>query len=90
MLSESLRIMRREFQHAVLEAGECVQISVAHMQAFIIALEQYEAASKEMEDALWPQPMAIPQPNTGQRIPHISRHKIPKLTIIHGGASSDQ
>lgn len=89
MLSDSLRIMRHEFQNAVLEAGECVQISVGNMQAFIMALENYEVAAKEMEVALWPKPMAIPRSNSSQRMAHIPHHKFTKLTVIQGGASTD-
>ncbi|GAA0600253.1 hypothetical protein [Paenochrobactrum glaciei] len=90
MLSDSLRTMRREFQNSVLEAGECVQISLAHMQAFIIALEGYEVAAKEMEVVLWPQPMAIPQTKNGQRFACPPQVKFQKLTVIQGGISTDQ
>lgn len=90
MLSDSLRIMRREFQNAVLEAGECVQISVGNMQAFIMALENYEVAAKEMEVVLWPEPMAIPHAKNGQHLVYPARHEFPKLTVIQGGVSTDQ
>lgn len=90
MLSDNLRTMRREFQNAVLDAGECVQISLPHMQAFIIALEGYEAAAKEMEIVLWPQPMAIPQSKNGQRFSCQPKVEFRKLTVIQGGISTEQ
>ncbi|MCM0752084.1 hypothetical protein DEA98_14645 [Brucella pseudogrignonensis] len=68
MLSENIREMRREFQSALLDAGECVQISVLHMQSFVLALSMYEDAARDMEELIGPQSLPVRQQNSGGTI----------------------
>lgn len=86
MLSENIREMRREFQNALLDAGECVQISVLHMQSFVLALSMYEDAARDMEALIGPQSLPVRQPNSGGTILSFPSHpsKRQQLVVIQG------
>lgn len=86
MLSENIREMRREFQNALLDAGECVQISVLHMQSFVLALSMYEDAARDMEALIGPQSLPVRQQNSGGTILSFPSHpsKRPQLVVIQG------
>ena len=86
MLSENIREMRREFQKVLLDAGECVQISVLSMQSFVLALSIYEDAARDMEELIAPQSLPVRQHQSGSTVLSFPTQssKRPQLVVIQG------